>query len=840
MSEIVEIAKVKKLKKEAPLSKNPNLVKESFSEVSKKICPLWDIRDYVAVNPFFGFKDKSFLETVNFLKDLSGKGILPRKSYFLKKYKSGEIIEFDLEVGRKFFEKENSEKDKNSYSLEELISYINTPEKDSTSIKVRSVSDLYDLEHEANKTILITNEVSKWASAYFDEGQALWKVQSKNPGFYAWWRSLAKYDNPFNDKKGRFSKLVKALPLDSQNALEFLTEKLFEKEALTQNELTDYFYRLIYTVLGWSSYIKKFEFEAERSGDKSQIEKIGGLIDIVVIRMAYDVSLLDSVAGDNLRGDSKVEGFEREIELSYIWLNAAERAYRRKVEEKVKKVSIPSEDLELERPDVQMAFCIDVRSEILRRHLEKTSDKIQTIGFAGFFGMPISVRGLGHQGTDQNCPVLLNSGFTIGEKSKGEPSEEKSLIKKKKDYVETQYLKKIVQSSANSGFSFVETMGFAYTGKILTSGFGKIKPNIDVTAAGLKEKEKSLIDLDLSTLSLDIKTNLAFGALKNMGLTKNFAKFVFFFGHGSESSNNPYASALDCGACAGHNGKSNADLLAKLLNDNEVQDELKKKGVEIPSDTVFLSGWHNTVRDELKFDELENLSSNQKAELEKYTMKFDKASENCREERAAKFPNCSSLNSKELKEEMNSRANDWSEIRPEWGLARNASFIVGRRELTRDVDLEGRAFLHDYDSKKDQDLSVLELIMTAPMIVTNWINMQYYASTVDPKKFSAGNKVLNNVVGGIGCIQGNEGDLLGGLTEQSVWYQGEYFHEPLRLQVFIEATTESIDQIIAKHGMVNDLLSNNWMKVISIHPETREFKIFHSNSWVQIKEDIWS
>ena len=58
--------------------------------------------------------------------------------------------------------------------------------------------------------------------------------------------------------------------------------------------------------------------------------------------------------------------------------------------------------------------------------------------------------------------------------------------------------------------------------------------------------------------------------------------------------------------------------------------------------------------------------------------------------------------------------------------------------------------------------------MTAPMIVAHWINMQYFASTVDNDHFGSGNKTIHNVVGRFGILSGNGGDLMTGLPWQSL------------------------------------------------------------------------
>jgi uncharacterized protein YbcC (UPF0753/DUF2309 family) len=170
-----------------------------------------------------------------------------------------------------------------------------------------------------------------------------------------------------------------------------------------------------------------------------------------------------------------------------------------------------------------------------------------------------------------------------------------------------------------------------------------------------------------------------------------------------------------------------------------------------------------------------------------------------------------------LEAEVRRRSRDWSQVRPEWALANNAAFIAAPRARTAQMDLGGRAFLHEYVWEKDEGFRTLELIMTAPMVVANWINMQYYGSMVDNKRFGSGNKVLHNVTGGaVGVLEGNGGDLRVGLPLQSLHDGRRWVHEPLRLSVFLEAPEAAIDDIIGRHESVRQLVENGWLHLFSV------------------------
>ena len=155
-------------------------------------------------------------------------------------------------------------------------------------------------------------------------------------------------------------------------------------------------------------------------------------------------------------------------------------------------------------------------------------------------------------------------------------------------------------------------------------------------------------------------------------------------------------------------------------------------------------------------------------------------------------------------------------MRPEWGLAGCAAFVAAPRAVTAGADLGGRAFLHSYDWRGDDGFGTLELILTAPVVVASWISLQYYGSTVAPIAFGGGNKLIHNVVGGIGVVQGNGGILRPGLPWQTIHDGARLMHEPLRLSVLIEAPQDAITDVLARHDGVRALFDNGWLHLFAL------------------------
>ncbi|HSP25442.1 MAG TPA: putative inorganic carbon transporter subunit DabA, partial [Saliniramus sp.] len=345
-------------------------------------------------------------------------------------------------------------------------------------------------------------------------------------------------------------------------------------------------------------------------------------------------------------------------------------------------------------------------------------------------------------------------------------------------------------------FAFVEAAGPAYGWKLVKDGLG-------LRAKKMQYEPAPRIE---GGMTAQAKAGTGAAVLKAMSMTSGHGRVVLLLGHGAQVTNNPHESAYHCGACGGQTGEVSARLLAALLNDPETRAGLPAHGVEVPEDTLFVAGLHDTTTDRVSLYE-DAPAPEHAQDIAKTKAWLDGAGKLARAERALRMPGATAPT-------LAARATNWAEVRPEWGLAGCAAFIAAPRDLTAGGDLQGRAFLHSYDWRADKGFATLELILTAPVVVASWISLQYYGSSVAPDTFGGGNKLVHNVVGGIGVVQGNGGILRPGLPWQAV-HDGENFaHEPLRLSVLIEAPQEAITEILARHDGVRALFDNGWLHLL--------------------------
>lgn len=322
--------------------------------------------------------------------------------------------------------------------------------------------------------------------------------------------------------------------------------------------------------------------------------------------------------------------------------------------------------------------------------------------------------------------------------------------------------------------------------------------------AGLYQSAKHSLD----AFPLDVKVTNALQFLQTIGLTKNFSPLVLICGHGGETENNPYQASLDCGACGGNAGFVNAIVVCQILNDPVVREGLRFHNIDITDTSYFIAGFHNTTRDAVTLYE-HDINDLQRKKVYQLKNDLKLASDFLRQERLSELPgNFSTVD----------RSTNWAELIPEMGLINNAALIIGPREITKNISLQRRVFLHSYDPSIDGDGLLLKGIFLGPVIVAHWINAQYYFSSTDPCIYGSGNKMLHNVIPGLGVIEGNLSDLKIGLPWQSVAFSNQLVHQPLRLLVIIYAPRNRVESVLAECPTIKSLCDGEWVHLKIIEP----------------------
>lgn len=779
------------------------------------VAPTWPLDRFIAVNPYWGRIGSAFGAVDTDLKRIMGSTLYMPRSYYSDAFEAGRITLDDLqealtEIG-------------DSRSPQALLTGLSEPVVVPARLPLLSdiIDSRRDLAHRPAWTNALLHQVTQFCAAYFDHDQAEWRPGDTG-SLYASWHRAIQHDQstvvlmraPQNLKRAR------SLPATPEEVFQRAAEQ-FELGAA---EFGDYLQAVLGRINGWAAWSAYLRWQARLEGGDDQ-----HIVELLALRVAWEL-LLDSGDRD---ADSVFAQWQQQWRAVYsaespatqpleaIWQRAEEIAYQRPV---ARALAEAGSQARTEIPPAQVAFCIDVRSEVFRRALERTMPQAQTMGFAGFFGLPIQYTPLGTAATRPQLPGLLAPALDVTDTS-GVADEDQRLTQTRRTRLLAQADWRPFENLPASAFTLIESLGLSYLGKLVKRTLPSQRAAEGADHVGLEAQEVKRLEPQLAPANgqtLAERAALAQGVLGAMSLTTGFARLVVLVGHGSQSANNPHAAGLDCGACCGQTGEVNSRALAALLNDADVRRELAAAGVGVPDTTLFIAGLHNTTTDEVTL--YDTVPASHRDDVAALQAALDDAGVLARAERAADLGLGDVAGRADaLRTAVKTRANNWAQTRPEWGLANCAAFVVAPRSRSAGVDLGGRSFLHDYNWKQDTAGSVLELIMTAPMIVTHWINMQYYASTVDNRHFGSGNKILHNVVGGrIGVFEGNGGDLRIGLPLQSIHNGKQWMHNPLRLSVFIEAPREMIETVIANHDMVKTLLDNQWLYLYRLEDKTTE------------------
>ena len=840
---------------------------ELVNSAAKVIAPLGPINTFAARHPWAGLEKQSFEQVARWLKDTGDVDLYPNDFIYQSAWKQGEINHYFLEMAlHRWLDLQSLEmprQDAEEYCRAALMldkpSFHQLEGSDLKSIaKKLSRFKFKMLENHSVKTYSqrleqrggekfakeLDRQMIKWCKLFLDESQAVWSMPNREAGFYQAWRRLVLHDPAL---KPAVRKQLHDWPKEADDALKQVLSLL----EIPLAKIEDYLEAHLLALPGWAGMMLWRSQQSTR--EKSLVT------DYLAVRISLewammkphlplkdqgtdqvllepliascihwgnvDINVLAQLPPAEIKARLLLAYRFDEITRNRLWLEAWEKTYENRLLEMITTQQRSSAE-DVNSSLAQFAFCIDVRSEPFRRQLEKAGP-FETFGTAGFFGLPIETSEFGSKHSHHSLPVMFKPQFKINEAA----SELESSRYQQRQHTASSLsgtfktmkhnlVSSLLLPEISGPWLSVQTLARSFVPRSAGQAFRKIldtwlyKPSTELS---IDHKHTSEAELPIGFTDEE-KVHYVRQALKMMGLTDHFAPLVVICGHGSHSTNNPYASALDCGACGGASSGFNARVLAALCNLPKVRQVLRAEGISIPDDTVFAAAEHITTLDELRWLYIPELSEAAQNAFRRIEAVLPKVSEEANAERIKELPS-SGLHHKNPKAEAERLAEDWSEVRPEWGLARNAAFIIGDRELTKDCNLEGRAFLHNYDWRKDKDGALLANIIKGPATVCQWINLQYYASTVAPHYYGSGNKATQTVTAGIGVMQGNASDLLFGLPWQSVMQSDQkFYHSPLRLLVVIQAPKEYVVRLMDHDSAFRQKVKNGWVRLASIDP----------------------
>ncbi|GAB4251556.1 MAG: hypothetical protein Kow0079_05600 [Vicingaceae bacterium] len=763
------------------------------------------IKDFVHHNSLHSFQEFPFHEAIKRASKIFGyKGYLQLNEY-RKLFQQGKISEDAIEaIISKHYGKNEIEQWKNKLIHQEYCEEI--PQRIGRLRNQWKEKMYINLDKETFPVLF------RMISNYLDQGISIWNFPITNVSFL---------------------EAVKLLEQNTNNSI-FKTQKA--KELLFSNDLS--LYKLLKLIVGKESYFEYYVFDQQFShpgwsGMVAVLEHNPSLLfdrrkinlkEFIIFELLLELDVLYNKYNDfwsPIGYKVKLEHTDifKEVEDSELfevyklWLEAYEWTYYSEVLSGLSH-ALSVDDKEVTTKSFQAFFCIDDREISLRQHIEQLDNKCETFGTPGHFNLLTYYKPDKGKFLLKVCPAPLTPKHVIIEKHK-----EKKI---KKD---THFSKKT--QHALWGLIYTQTLGFL-------SGFNLFKILISPSHSSgtyysfSHMHETADIEIDENQTDIDgIKVGFSVeemaeiveDILKTTGLIDDFAPLVYFIAHGASSTNNPYFAGYGCGACVGRPGSANARAAAKMANKKEVRELLKSKGIYIPDNTQFVGGLHDTTRDEIKFYDV-NLLSNENLKLHNQNIEiFNQALVNNAKERARRFDNIPlNIPKNKVHQKIKERSVALFEIRPEYNHATNTLFIIGRRELTKHLFLDRRAFLNSYNYKIDIDGSLLAKILNAGAGVCAGINLEYYFSRVDTHRLGAGSKLPQNVVGLIGVSNGVDGDLRTGLP-----YQMVEIHDPLRMLTIIEQDQELVQSVLNNNPNVKQWFKNNWMNLIVINPYNKTF-----------------
>ncbi len=812
-------------------------LQELGQQICKRVAPVWPLPRSIAVNPWWQHREDSIREVAEHEQTHKNVRLLMPASYYQQRW----LREIQPEHLAQAAQEHGLQQ-----SAQQLLQALQG--MDSSAGALPSTAEVMNSGQERTRTLPwrteIVHQLSQFCALWVNYPEQFNGADSAD-ALYLAWLDIVRHDRGIELLVGerRVEEELATLPRSSAELWQLIAEEI----PLSMPEQLDAWLQVaLHDIYGWASVFAQRRWARELEHSENVYDELDQLL---AIRVAWE--LVCWRLSNATQRERFVDAYQslaerraqtvREQDVLWVWQRALELSYQTSLAQQLGQL----EPVATGAPQLQAVFCIDVRSEPMRRALEAQDKGIQTFGFAGFFGLPVDYQ-VSESLVKPQLPGLLAPQFRVTQKQDAAAQAQRTHSWRAASWHRS------LESPAGA-YGWVEMSGLAKIWKLLERSLWP-KPQARIGSEVIRHREWQITKRGQPSLSERAAAvgeraaaqpasdaelaGLAANALRGMGLTENFARQVLIVGHSACVTNNPHAASLDCGACGGQSGEVNARVLVQLFNRAEVRRVLAAEhGITIPQKTQFLPGLHDTTQQVLRVLSTDSETKNSAdsahegdtQQLEKWLEKASTSAQKEQRSRLADKPRAAKA--------LQQRAASWAELRPEWGLARNAAIIFAPREATAKGHFDARAFLHTYHAERDPEQAVLTQLMTAPMVVAHWINMQYYGSMTAPQTFGSGNKMLHNVVAdGVGVFEGNGGDLRIGLAKQSLHDGKDWYHQPLRLTVVIAAPTSAIDKVIAEQKVVRELVENEWLYLWRWEPTTGDLQQRNADGWQAISK----
>lgn len=719
--------------------------------------------------------------------------------------------------------------------------------------------------------------IIRLVSSYLDQGMSFWGNPFSGKGLWDFFTFDIRETRSF--VSGWREDLLRLVDLHSSKKSDAVIVEILLQKNIPQDEWENYLLEMLFDLKGWAGMVNKLELEPWQATIRAPEVRLMDYIAMVLLaETAMDMyhSRKESISLEMILGrEERVELKSYQLSLALyqvtksfhlesgwfkalapekviqliddvdssefrdrirLWHEAFEHQYHQEAIEAIIGHS-KTTALKASRPEAQVLFCIDDREESMRRHLEELDPSLQSFGVVGFFGLDMNFCSVKNNRLIPQCPPVITPSRVVREVALLNTttfSKWNSLMGASdlSLYYHSRTLLRGFLATISLGLLSVIPMFFQVFFPELNKffrrkfqGFFNQNPKTDLLIEKAADEKAGYTKPEMA--------NIVESIIRMCGFDNQFSKLVVLLAHGSTSSNNPFRQAYGCGACGGNAGIPNSRAFAKMVNDPEVRKLLQGKGIEIPADTFFVAGFHDTCTDEVLFFNLDEIPATHRELFLRVKKSLYEAGKRNALERCQRFSSFTGETPNDALRHVKERANDIAQPRPEYGHSSNALAIVGPRDLTKGLYLNRRSFLLSYDWKQDPDGSVLKNVVLGGIPVAVNINMDYYFSAVDNDNFGCGSKLPLNLTSLLGVMTGSQGDLRIGLARQMI-----EIHEPIRNLTIIEAPLEKVRNLFAGHPRLKNILYHHWMRLVVKDPVTDMWWIFTQDNFLELKISV--